>query len=153
MSSGFRINTEKFDTYARETAQLNADTYSWYYMPTCVHKVLIHGSEVIKNAILPIGQLSEEAQEAKNKDFKFVREYHTRKISRTSTNEDLLHSLLLSSDPIVLHHSRQRLSNYKKKISTDVLALLDGPALTLEKADKEEVEDLSDEFDSSDSDF
>jgi hypothetical protein len=123
-------------------------------LPTSVHKVLIHGSEVIKNAVLPIGQLSEEAQEAKNKDFKFVREHHTRKISRTSTNEDLLHYLLLFSDPIISHHSRQRLSNYKKKISADVLPLLNEPALTLEKADKEkEVEDLSDEFDSSDSDF
>jgi hypothetical protein len=46
------------------------------------------------------------------------------------------------------------LSNYKKKISADVLPPLDKPALTLEKADKEkEVEDLSDECDSSDSDF
>jgi hypothetical protein len=46
------------------------------------------------------------------------------------------------------------LSNYKKKISADVLPLLDEPALTLEKADKEEeVEDPSDEFDSLDSDF
>jgi hypothetical protein len=46
------------------------------------------------------------------------------------------------------------LSNYKKEISADVLPLLDEPALTLEKGDKEEeVEDLSDEFDSSDSDF
>jgi hypothetical protein len=106
-------------------------------------------ADVIKNAVLPIGQLSEEAQEAKNKDFKFVREHHTQKISRTSTNEDLL-----SSDPIISHHSQQILSNYKKKISADILPLLDDPALTLEKADKEEeVEDLSDEFDSSDSDF
>jgi hypothetical protein len=40
------------------------------------------------------------------------------------------------------------LSNYKKKISADVLPLLEEPALTLEKADKEKVEDLSDEFDS-----
>jgi hypothetical protein len=66
----------------------------------------------------------------------------------------VLHYLLLSSDPVISHHSRQRLSNYKKKISADLLPLLDEPALTLEKADKEqEVEDLSDEFDSSDSDF
>jgi hypothetical protein len=122
-------------------------------MPPSVHKVLIHGSEVIKTAALPIGQFSEEAQEAKNKDFKFVREHHTRKISRTSTNEDLLHYLLLSSDPIISHHSRQRLSNYKNKISADVLPLLDEPDLTLEKADNEEVKNLSDdEFDSSDSD-
>jgi hypothetical protein len=107
-------------------------------MPTSVHKVLIYGSEVIKNTVLPIGQLSEVAQEAKNKDFKFVREHYTRKISRTSTNEDLLHYLLLSSDPIISHHSRQRLSNYKKKVRADLLPLLDEPALTLEKADKEE---------------
>jgi hypothetical protein len=59
------------------------------------------------------------------------------------TNEDLLHYLLLSSDPIISHHSRQRLSNYKKKISADILPLLDEPALPLQKADKEEgVEDL-----------
>jgi hypothetical protein len=46
------------------------------------------------------------------------------------------------------------LSNYKKKISADVLPLLDEPALTLEKADKEEeVVDLGDVFDSSGSDF
>jgi hypothetical protein len=120
----------------------------------CVHEALIHGSEVIRNAVLPIGQLSEEAQEAKNKDFKFVPEHHTRKISRTSANEDLLHYLLLSSDPVISHHSRQRLSNYKTNISADILPLLDEPALTSEKTDKEEeVEDLSDEFDSSDSDF
>jgi hypothetical protein len=84
IATRFRINTDKFDAYARETAQLNIDTYSWY----------------------------EEAQEAKNKDFKFVREHHTRKISRISTNENLLHYLLLSSDPIVSHHSRQRLFHY-----------------------------------------
>jgi hypothetical protein len=61
---------------------------------------------------------------------------------------------MISSDPIISHHSRQRLSNYKKKICADVLPLVEEPALTIEKADKEEeMEDLSDEFDSSDSDF
>ena len=42
-------------------------------MPPSVHKVLIHGGEVIKYSILPIGQLSKEA---KNKDLRFVRKYH-----------------------------------------------------------------------------
>jgi len=37
--------------------------------------------------------------EARNKHF---RQYqHTRKISRISTNEDLLHALLVSSDPFI----------------------------------------------------
>ena len=41
-------------------------------MPPTVHKILIYSSAVIKNAILPIGQLSEEAQEACNKDYKAI---------------------------------------------------------------------------------
>jgi hypothetical protein len=30
-----------------------------------IHKILIHGSEIIKLVILPIGQLSEDAQKCK----------------------------------------------------------------------------------------
>jgi hypothetical protein len=63
--------------------------------------VLIHGSEVIKQAILPIGQLGEEAQEAKNKDFKFIREHRSRKDKAEHTNIDLFHYFLLLSDPII----------------------------------------------------
>jgi hypothetical protein len=39
-------------------------------MPPTVHKLLIHGADIIENEVLPIGQLSEVAQEARNKDFK-----------------------------------------------------------------------------------
>jgi hypothetical protein len=35
-------------------------------MPPSIHKILIYGSLIIKNALVPIGQLSEEAQEASN---------------------------------------------------------------------------------------
>jgi hypothetical protein len=55
----------------------------------------------------------------------------------------MLQYLLLSSDPIISHHSRQRLSDYKKKISADVLPLLDEPALTSEKADKKKKRKIS----------
>ena len=66
------------------------------------------------------------------------------------TNEDLLHYLLLSSDPIISYQSRQKFSNYKKNISAEVFPLLDEPALITEKADQEEVKDRSgDEFNSS----
>lgn len=35
--------------------------------PTIIHKVLIHEAQVIRHAIVPIGQLSEEAAEARIK--------------------------------------------------------------------------------------
>ncbi|KAJ8882122.1 hypothetical protein PR048_018610 [Dryococelus australis] len=59
--SGLEINVEAFREYATETAKLYVN---WYYMPPSVHKVLIHGRNVIKHAIVPIGLLSEEALEA-----------------------------------------------------------------------------------------
>lgn len=48
-----------------------------------------------------IGKLSEEAQEARNKELKKYREHNTRENSRVNTNEDLIHVLLVSSDPYI----------------------------------------------------
>ncbi|XP_022166704.1 uncharacterized protein LOC111031177 [Myzus persicae] len=101
IASGRKINPITFDEYALATATLFVQLYPWYYMPASVHKILIHGADVIKFAILPIGQLSEEAQEARNKDYKRIRQNHTRKNSRLNTNKDLIHMLLVSSDPYI----------------------------------------------------
>jgi len=64
-----KIDADKFDKYASETAKLYVDLYSWYYMPASVHKILIHGKNIIESFLFPIGDLSKEAQEARNKDF------------------------------------------------------------------------------------
>lgn len=68
-------------------------------MTQTVHKLLIHGSEIIESAIVPIGQLSEEAQEYRNKDVKNYRRNLSRRNSRINSNRDLINRLLLSSDP------------------------------------------------------
>lgn len=70
ISSGFEINVDKFRAYTLDTAKLFVQLYSWYPMPPTIHKVLIHGPDFVLNAIIPIGQLCEEAQEARNKEFK-----------------------------------------------------------------------------------
>ncbi|KAL4125867.1 hypothetical protein QTP88_010104 [Uroleucon formosanum] len=70
-------------------------------MPVSVHKILIHGAAVSKSIILPIGMMSEEAQEASNKIYRRVRERHTRKSSRLNTTEDLIHMMLQQSDPVI----------------------------------------------------
>lgn len=91
--------------YALETAklciELCIDKYSWYSMPPSVHKVLIHGPDIIEHALVSIGQLSEEAHEARNKEFKKYRECFSRKISRSKTNEDVLNLRLITSDPLI----------------------------------------------------
>lgn len=113
LSSGHKIDTRKFENFAKETATLYIEMYGWYPMTPTMHKVLRHGATIIDHAILPIGQLSEEAAEARNKHFRTYRQNYARKFSRESCNRDVLNRLLLSSDPL-LSSIRKR---FKKKVS------------------------------------
>jgi hypothetical protein len=61
---GFATHTVNFDIHARETAEYYVSLYGWYKMPVTVHKIIVHGSAIIKNAMVPIGKLSKEPQEA-----------------------------------------------------------------------------------------
>lgn len=70
-------------------------------MTPTVHKILIHGATVIEKALLPIGQLSEEPAEARNKHFRLYRTNFARKFSRESCNLDIFNRLLLTSDPLL----------------------------------------------------
>lgn len=97
--SGCAVDPDKYHEYAMDTAKRFVKKYFWFYMPTSVHKILIHGSSIIRATVLPIGELSEEAQEARNKDFRNFRLNHTRKISRIDTNTDLFKWLLITSCP------------------------------------------------------
>ncbi|XP_022167164.1 uncharacterized protein LOC111031499 [Myzus persicae] len=123
MSSGYEINLEKFEAYTLETAELYVSLYPWYYMPASVHKILIHGTDVIRSALLPIGQLSKEAQEARNKDFRNIRQNSTRQINRILQNEDLGHMLLVSSDPYISSLKKTSKMNLKS-FDEDIRALL-----------------------------
>lgn len=101
LSSGFKLNEQKFKIFCLETAKLYVSLYPWYYMSTTVHKILIHGHEIVSHSPLPIGQLSEEALEARNKDFKIYREHFSRKTSRLDTMSDIFNRMLISSDPVI----------------------------------------------------
>lgn len=129
ISCGHEINCERFEQYAIETARKTVALYPWYSMPTSVHKLLIHGPVIITHALLPIGQLSEDAQEARNKDIKRYREDFARKSSRVKTMEDVFHRLLVTSDPYI--SSVRRLPQKKlKSLSPEAVAMLIAPKVT-----------------------
>jgi len=67
--------------------------------------------------------LSEEAQEARNKDFRNIRQNSTRKINRILQNEDLGHMLLVSSDPYISSLKKTSKMNLKS-LDEDIKALL-----------------------------
>lgn len=61
-------------------------------MLTLVHKLLIHGPEIIKYSVLPIGQ-------ACNNFFIIYRSNFARKHYRQKTMEDVFKRFLFASDP------------------------------------------------------
>lgn len=124
ISSGFKINNVKFHTFCQDTASRYVNLYPWMPMTPTVHKILIHGPAIINHALLPIGQLSEEAQESRNKDFKAYRERFSRKTSRTENLIDIMNRLLISSDPII--SQMRKLPNTKRKaFDPEVIEMLE----------------------------
>lgn len=101
LSSGHEVNVEHFESYCKTSLLCYKKLYSWYPLTPTVHKVLEHSSAVLKHFLLPMGQLSEEAQEARNKDIRNYREFFSRKSSRRLNINDLFCRLLLSSDPVI----------------------------------------------------
>jgi len=82
-------------------AKLFVKEYPWFYMSASVHKILVHGANIVSGAILPIGQLSEEAQVSRNKDLKYCRRSHSRTTSLSSMTEDVFNLFQVSSDPLI----------------------------------------------------
>lgn len=101
------IDVEKFEAFCLKTANRFVELYEWYYMPNSVHKILIHGGQIIRGAPVPIGMLSEEAQEAQNKVFRLMRTHHSHKMSRETVNGDVGHMMLARSDAYMslAHHT------------------------------------------------
>ena len=124
LSSDFEIDVNNFSKFSRETAELLIACYPWYPIPPAVQRVLLHGSQTKKETLLPIGQMSEEAQESRNKDYKVNRRDHTSKTSGLATNEDLVHHLLATSDPLISSIRVPAAGNRRRNISREVLDLL-----------------------------
>lgn len=101
INSKHKINPEKFGKYCLDIIKQLITLYPWKDMTPTVHKVLRHGEVIIAFNILPLGELTEEPQEARNRDFRHIQQFHSRKCSRESQNEDIFKNLLLSSDPVL----------------------------------------------------
>lgn len=101
ISCGNEIDLIKFKTFCIETAKECINSYPWYKMPPSVHKVLIHGCDIMKEFNAPMIWFSEEPQEAQNKVFRKARSEHSRMYQRSITNEDIMHYELISSDPVI----------------------------------------------------
>lgn len=119
------IHAREFDLFCRQTAKLYVELYPWYPMPASVHVVLIHGAQIIANSPYPVGRLSEEAQEAMNKVYRYRRNHNSRKIGRLATNQDVAHWIFAYSDPWLHDYMRPPARNCSPKTNPKVNALLE----------------------------
>lgn len=124
ISCGHSINVKQFQAYTSETANLYVNLYQWYPMSTTMHKILMHSATVTESCIVPIGMLSEEAQEARNKHVRNYREHFARKSSRKRNMEDVIKRLLVSSDPLISSVFIKR-NKSTKKYSNELINLLE----------------------------
>ena len=82
LSSGLQIDPDVFQVYCVNVANSYVELYSWFYMPQSLHRILLHEHEIVRQFSLPIGLLSEEAQESRSKDFKKFQEHFSCKCSQ-----------------------------------------------------------------------
>lgn len=65
-------------------------------MPPSKHDLRTHGPIIVKKAALSIGNLSEKAPKAENKNTTRYRQNHTRKISSEKINKNFFFVLILN---------------------------------------------------------
>ena len=73
LASGNATNPEKFGELCNETLEHYMECCKWYDIPPSLHRVLVHGEDIIKFTPLPVGLTSEEGSESNTK---FARKYH-----------------------------------------------------------------------------
>ena len=99
--SGYHLDIPVFEEYCLDTVKYIIEHYSWYVMPPTLHKLLIHGAQIADRLDLPIGQYSEEAQEAQNKELRNARLHHWCKVSRLTVMVNQYQYMLIRTDPVI----------------------------------------------------
>lgn len=127
IKSKYPVNVDKFREYCLTLYEEYLMEYSWLPLTPTVHKILIHGPYIIENFLVPIGILSEEAQEARHKHFKKYRKNFSRGFSRTSSNRDIINRMTLTSDPVLISHRMK--GGLENEHSADAIELLNMNAL------------------------
>lgn len=88
-----------------------------------------------------MGQLLEEAQEARHKDCRRFRGNHSRKSSRENTMTDLIHMLLITSDPAITKHREKYFTSNR---TSDISHLLKESLLAISSNWEADVSNASD---------
>ena len=124
LSCGKSICSIQFGKFCEETLEQYMIDAGWYSLPPTLHRVLVHGEDIIKATPVAIGTTSEEGSEANAKFARKFLKHHTRKSSHKDTMFDLFHRLLDISDPFVVSQSFVANEKQIRKIPADMALLI-----------------------------
>ena len=102
LSSHEHTNIDDFRRVAGNALDRYNHLYSWYAMSPTLHKVLVHGADIIsflKDDVPSFGMCSEEPMEGCHKLTKHFRTNCARLSKRQWNTFDIFHRLILESDP------------------------------------------------------
>ena len=114
----------QFDKICEKTLQQYMIDAGWYALPPTLHRVLVHGKDIIKATPIAIGITSEEGSEANAKFARKFMQHHTRKTAHKDTMFDLFHRLLDISDPFVVAQSFASNKKQIQNIPADMALLI-----------------------------
>jgi len=80
-----KINADRFEVLCNKVFKQYVELYTWYPMSPTLHRLLVHGADIIRQHKLPIGMYGEEAGESRQKFLRRDREDHARKTSLRTT--------------------------------------------------------------------
>lgn len=144
ISSEYEIDSEKFKTFCKNVFLAYQNKYPWYPMSPTVHKVLVHGHQIIDNCFVPVGCLGEHASESRNKLYKSDRRRHARKCSRLDTMTDIFNRALDTSDPLLssIYLKERQRKNKNKNMPQEVISLLKSPCVGSDHDDHGDCQDI-----------
>nr|XP_018903645.1 PREDICTED: uncharacterized protein LOC109034777 isoform X2 [Bemisia tabaci] len=137
------LNIELFKEYCHETGRLYMQLFPDKPMTATLHKILVHGSQIMQNSNLPLGFFGEDAPESRNKLYRNDREHHLRKDMRTHNLADVFNRAMESSDPLLSSFGLgERMKKRRHKPFPKALhALLQEPQIDLTVSETEAASD------------
>ena len=119
------LNLKEMKKFSRDTYDLHYSLYSWAQMNPSMHKLLIHGCDIVRQFPMPIAFYAEDASESSHKIYRDTLKNHSRQSNRQYHIEDTFNRMIYLTDPIIsMKYIDRRIKMHKKKAAVDLQRFL-----------------------------
>lgn len=123
---GLELLVDDLEKFSIETYELHYETYPWACLNPSVHKLLMHGPDIVRQFPLPIAYYAEDALESMHKVHRETVRDHSRRNTRENTILDTFNRAVYLSDPLIsmVYLDRRMLMHKKRDLPLEVKRFL-----------------------------